>query len=93
MILPHEQLAAEAVLKEAARAAEGRGAVFLYRGDRHQYDEDDADLMEVADPYLKDYSAHDAFARAEMGSSQMIKRGSAARARAMPTRCFSPPDS
>ena len=65
VILPHEQLAAEAVLKEAARAAEGRGAVFLYRGDRHPYD-DDADLMEVADPYLKDYSAHDAFARAEM---------------------------
>jgi len=27
---------------------------------------DDTELMEVADPYLKDYSAHDAFARAEM---------------------------
>ncbi|HSS94859.1 MAG TPA: hypothetical protein VLR46_12855, partial [Candidatus Dormibacteraeota bacterium] len=65
VILPHEQLAAEAVIAESARAAQGRGAVFLYRGDRHPYD-DDADLMEVADPYLKDYSAHDAFARAEM---------------------------
>jgi amino acid transporter len=65
VILPHEQLAAEAVLAEASRAAKGRGAVFLYRGDRHPYD-DDADLMEVADPYLKDFSAHDAFARAEM---------------------------
>ena len=63
VILPHEQLAAEAVLREAARAAAGRGAVFLYRGNRPLYD--DTELMEVADPYLKDYSAHDAFARAE----------------------------
>jgi hypothetical protein len=63
VILPHEQLAAEAVLKEAARAASGRGAVFLYRGKQPLYD--DAELLEVADPYLKDYSAHDAFARAE----------------------------
>src|SRR6267378_2591786 len=64
VILPHEQLAAEAVLNEAARAASGRGAVFLYRGNAPMYD--DTELMEVADPYLKDYSAHDAFARAEM---------------------------
>jgi amino acid transporter len=71
VILPHEQLAAEAVLAEAARAARGRGAVFLYRGDRHPYD-DDADLMEVADPYLKDYSAHDAFSRAEMMTRKLV---------------------
>ena len=71
VILPHEQLAAEAVLTEAARAAAGRGAVFLYRGDRHPYD-NDADLMEVADPYLKDYSAHDAFARAEMMARKQV---------------------
>jgi hypothetical protein len=38
--------------------------VFLYRGKQPLYD--DAELLEVADPYLKDYSAHDAFARAEM---------------------------
>jgi len=63
VILPHEQLAAEAVLREATRAASGRGAVFLYRGNRPIYE--DAELMEVADPYLKDFSAHDAFARAE----------------------------
>ena len=63
VILPHEQLAAESVLNEAARAASGRGAVFLYRGNAPMYD--DTELMEVADPYLKDYSAHDAFARAE----------------------------
>jgi amino acid transporter len=71
VILPHEQLAAEAVLTEAGRAAQGRGAVFLYRGDRHPYD-DDADLMEVADPYLKDYSAHDAFSRAEMMTRKLV---------------------
>ena len=64
VILPHEQLAAEAVLAEATRAASGRGAVFLYRGNRHGTDH--PELFEVADPYLKDYSAHDAFARAEM---------------------------
>jgi amino acid transporter len=64
VILPHEQLAAEAVLAEAARTADGRGAVFLFRGNRypHQHHE----LLEVNDPYLKDYAAHDAFARAEM---------------------------
>jgi len=64
VILPHEQLAAEAVIAEAARAAAGRGAVFLYRGNRypHQHHE----LLEVSDPYLKDYAAHDAFSRAEM---------------------------
>ncbi len=64
VILPHEQIAAEAVLAEAARAAAGRGAVFMYRGNRypHQHHE----LLEVSDPYLKDFAAHDAFARAEM---------------------------
>jgi amino acid transporter len=63
VILPHEQLAAEAVIAEACRAASGRGAVFLYRGNRypHQHHE----LLEVSDPYLKDYAAHDAFSRAE----------------------------
>lgn len=64
VILPHEQLAAEAVLAEVARAAAGRGAVFLYRGNR--YPNQHHELLEVTDPYLKDYAAHDAFARAEM---------------------------
>ncbi len=63
VILPHEQLAAEAVLAESARAAAGRGAVFLYRGNR--YPNQHHELLEVTDPYLKDYAAHDAFARAE----------------------------
>lgn len=64
VILPHEQVAAEAVISEGMRAAEGRGVVFLYRGNRypHQHHE----LLEVTDPWLKDYAAHDAFARAEM---------------------------
>jgi amino acid transporter len=64
VILPHEQTAAEAVIAEAARAAAGRGAVFLYRGNR--YPHQNHELLEVNDPYLKDYAAHDAFARAEM---------------------------
>jgi hypothetical protein len=64
VILPHEQLAAEAVIGEAARAAAGRGAVFLYRGNR--YPNQHHELLEVSDPYLKDYSALDAFSRAEM---------------------------
>ena len=63
VILPHEQLAAEAVIAETARAAKDRGAVFLYRGNTPSTDY--SDLLEVTDPYLKDYSAHDAFARAE----------------------------
>jgi amino acid transporter len=64
VVLPHEQVAAEAVIGEATRAAAGRGAVFMYRGDRHEPEE--RELLEVNDPYLKDYSAHDAFARAEL---------------------------
>jgi amino acid transporter len=63
VILPHDQLAAEAVLAEVSRAASGRGAVFLYRGNR--YPNQHHELLEVTDPYLKDYAAHDAFARAE----------------------------
>ena len=72
VILPHEQLAAEAVIEEAARAAEGRGAVFVYRGTRHgkQY----ADLFEVSDPWLRDYAARDAFARAEQMSRKQVPR-------------------
>lgn len=64
VILPHDQLAAEAVIEAATRAADGRGAVFLYRGQR--YPNQKHELLEVNDPYLKDFSAHDAFARAEM---------------------------
>ena len=72
VILPHDQLSAEAVVKEAARAAEGRGVVFLFRGTRHGAE--NADLFEVSDPYLKDYAAHDAFARAEMLTRKQVPR-------------------
>ncbi|HEV2414488.1 MAG TPA: APC family permease [Candidatus Dormibacteraeota bacterium] len=72
VILPHEQMAAEAVLSEAARAADGRAAVFVYRGTRHgkQY----ADLFEVSDPWLRDYAARDAFARAEQMTRKQVPR-------------------
>ena len=70
VILPHDQLAAEAVLEEAARTAHGRGAVFLYRGNR--YPNQHHELLEVTDPYLKDYAAHDAFARAEKLTRKLI---------------------
>jgi len=72
VILPHEQLAAEAVIAEGARAAEGRGAVFLYRGDR--YPNQHHELLEVSDPWLRDYSARDAFARAEMLARKTVPR-------------------
>ncbi|HYL06955.1 MAG TPA: APC family permease, partial [Candidatus Udaeobacter sp.] len=70
VILPHDQLAAEAVIAESARVAAGQGAVFLYRGNR--YPNQKHELLEVTDPWLKDYSAHDAFARAEMMSRRSI---------------------
>jgi hypothetical protein len=70
VILPHDQQAAEVVIAEATRAAAGRGAVFLYRGDR--YPNQRHELLEVADPYLRDFSAHDAFARAEMLSRGQV---------------------
>ncbi|HEY8633609.1 MAG TPA: APC family permease [Candidatus Dormibacteraeota bacterium] len=70
VLLPHEQLAAEAVIGESIRAASGRGAVFIYRGSSlpAAYSE----MLEVADPYLKDYSARDAFARAERMARKQI---------------------
>jgi amino acid transporter len=71
VILPHDQLAAEAVMAAAIHAAAGRGAVFLYRGDR--YPNQHHELLEVADPYLRDFSAHDAFARAEMLARDHLK--------------------
>jgi amino acid transporter len=70
VILPHEQVAAECVIAEGARAAEGRGAVFLYRGDR--YPNQNHELLEVSDPWLRDYKAHDAFARAEMMARKSV---------------------
>jgi hypothetical protein len=63
VILPHDPIAAEQVIAEAAREAGGKRAVFLYRG--HAAPGEYPQLMEVTDPYLRDYQAQDAFARAE----------------------------
>ena len=62
-ILPHDPEAAESVIDAAARAAHGRPVAFLYRGEPAGQTE--SGLMAIADPYLKDYQAQDAFARAE----------------------------
>ncbi len=70
VILPHDPEAAEAVISEAARAAAGRSAVFLYRGVLPPAET--PEMWEVADPYLKDHSAQDAFARAEMLARRAI---------------------
>src|SRR5207248_745508 len=63
-ILPHDPETAEAVVSAAAAAARGdRPLVFLYRGERPAQGRHE--LMEVADPYLRDRQAQVAFARAE----------------------------
>jgi amino acid transporter len=72
VVLPHEQLEEEAVIAEAVRAAAGRSAVFIYRG--NPLPAEYSEMLEVADPYLKDYSAHDAFARAERLARKRIAR-------------------
>jgi len=65
VILPHDQNAAAAVIAETLHVATGKRAVFLYRG---QASPGPPELWEVSDPYLKDYTAQDAFARAEVGT-------------------------
>lgn len=69
VILPRDQNMADAVIDEGLRAAHGRRAVFLYRG---QAPPGPAELWEVSDPYLKDYVAQDAFTRAEMSSRHTV---------------------
>ncbi len=63
VILPHDQVAAEAVIREGVHSAHGRPVVFLYRGTR--YPRQHHELLEVTDPWLKDYAGQDALARAE----------------------------
>jgi amino acid transporter len=69
VVLPRDQNSADAVIDEGIRAAEGKRAVFLYRG---QAPPGPAELWEVSDPYLKDYVAQDAFTRAEMRSRHHV---------------------
>jgi amino acid transporter len=63
VILPHDPVAAEAILDATTRAAAGRRAAFLYRGEAPQQLQ--SGFLEITDPYLRDYAAQDAFARAE----------------------------
>jgi hypothetical protein len=70
VVLPHEQLEEEAVIADAVAGAGGRSAVFIYRG--NPLPAEYAEMLEVADPYLKDYAAHDAFARAEKLARRQI---------------------
>ena len=63
VILPHDHEVAASLLHATAEAAHGRPVVFVYRGD--YFPEGAEEFLEVVDPYLKDYHARDAFARAE----------------------------
>ena len=69
IILPHNQNAANAVLVEALDASTDKRAVFLYRG---QAAPGPPGLWEVGEPYLKDYTAQDAFARAEIRTRAQV---------------------
>jgi amino acid transporter len=69
VILPHDAEVAEQVIDAAAERAAGRRAVFLYRGATHL---GPTEFREVADPYLKDHNAQDAFARAESRARRAI---------------------
>ena len=71
VILPESPDLADAVLGEAINRAAGRSAVLVYLGERHHH-HGPAGLYEVADPYLKDYVAQDAFARAESRGRRAI---------------------
>jgi len=71
-VLPHDPESAEAVVAAAVEdAGPDRPLVFLYQGgmpaDHRQ------ELMEVADPYLKDRAAQVAFARAERRARRSVR--------------------
>jgi amino acid transporter len=70
VILPHDPTAAEAAIQAAAPAAEGRPAAFIYRGEAPPLLS--GGFMEITDPYLRDFGAQDAFARAESLSRKAI---------------------
>ena len=69
-ILPHDTDRAVSVIGDAMSAASGGRIVFIYQG--HRRPAGAAEFREVADPYLKDYSAQDAFARAESMARKSI---------------------
>jgi amino acid transporter len=69
VLLPRDQNTADAVITEGVNAAQGKRIVFLYRGSSPP---GPAELWEVSDPYLKDYTAQDAFTRAELSSRKDV---------------------
>ena len=69
VMLPRDQNTADVVIKEGVAAAQGKRVVFLYRGSTPP---GPAELWEVSDPYLKDYTAQDAFTRAELSSRKDV---------------------
>lgn len=70
VILPTDPNTAEAVITAATRVAAGRSAAFLYRGEPPPQLE--SGFLEITDPYLNDYPAQDAFARAESSTRKTI---------------------
>jgi hypothetical protein len=71
-ILPHDPEAAEAVVAAAVHdAGPDRTLVFLYQGDPPP--EHRSELLEVADPYLKDRAAQVAFGRAERMARKSVR--------------------
>jgi amino acid transporter len=73
VIIPHDPEVAELVIRHAVDRAEGRAVAFLYRGATHLAH---SEFLEIADPYLKDYNAQDAFARAESIARPKLRRRS-----------------
>ena len=69
VILPHDPEVAQQVIESAVERGAGKRAVFLYRGATHLAP---SEFLEVADPYLKDLPAQDAFARAESHARRAI---------------------
>ncbi len=70
-VIPDDLRAAEAVVATAIREAAGRPLIFLYRG---RVRLSGTELLEVADPYLRDRSAQAAFAHAERAAREVRDR-------------------
>src|SRR5207245_1278759 len=62
-----------AVITAATRVAAGRSAAFLYRGKPPPQLQ--SGFLEITDPYLKDYPAQDAFARADAAPARPSRTG------------------
>lgn len=69
VLLPRDQNTADVVISEGVAAATGKRVVFLYRGSAPP---GPAELWEVSDPYLKDFTAQDAFTRAELNARKVV---------------------